>query len=103
MTDAALESKLNCIAALLGHSNIGFDMPTADRLAWMRRSKSNPHVMGVCDAVASISGHLIESDEIENMLYDEADSWRKTLDLMGYENARKSFPDIFQLYEDAIQ
>lgn len=102
MVDVALESKLNCIAALMGHSNIGFEMPKVADLFWMRRS--NPHhVLGVFDAVASISGHLIESDEIENMLYDEASGWRETLDTLGHDKAREDFPDIFKLYEDAIQ
>lgn len=103
VTRAAHESKLNCIAALLGHSNIGFDLPKAGDLTWMRRRKDCLHVLGVYDAVASISGHLIESDEIERMMYAEANGWRETLDTLGLEKARESFPDIFQLYEDALQ
>ena len=103
MLSAAEQSKLSYVAAMISHSNLGLDLPLPENLLWMRHGRDNPHVVNVESAVASISGHLIESDEMENIFYEEARGWLSTLSELGLEKARTEYPEFFKLYEDAIQ
>ena len=77
--DAATQ-KINRAAAAMAVSNYGHTLDEARILNWKPSDRhSNSPRQEVCD----LAGHLMESDEHEELFADEADGWAKSITEAG--------------------
>jgi hypothetical protein len=60
-------------AAIMGISNLGLEFPSLDKIKYVEN-----YLVNVSDAVITLAGHIIESDEMEQSFCEEVESWMTT-------------------------
>ncbi len=87
---------INRVAAMMAVSNYGFAVDVNRVLRWELPTRyDNSPRSEVCD----LAGHLIESDEHEEMFADEAFGWRKEIIKAG---GLSKFAAVYRHHADTI-
>lgn len=92
--DRLSELDLMILPAIFARSNMGHGLPDASAVAADRR-RTTTTLQG---CVIHYAGHLMETDEHEEMFLEEARSWVKTLRRDGKSKTCQFHPDIGALY-----
>lgn len=93
------DAKNHILAAILAVSNMGMELPSPEKVSFAIKGKRTSNVSSLSGTVIYFAEQYMETDEHQSMFEAEARSFMK--DVANEKKARKSWPDIYDLYERA--
>lgn len=92
------KNKLHIIAAILARSNMGQPRPEPHEIADLKTSR---YSVTLDSAVTRLCEQYMESDEHYDIFMGEGQMFVDMLTEYGEEKSRASWPDIFDIYDQA--
>lgn len=92
----------NILAAMFACSNLGHEIEYTALQEVFRQNAVGKRV-GFAEAVSQLCGHLMESDEHENVFLQEAGRWYADFSFMTDQYIQLTWPDMVKRYNLAFE